>query len=529
MIDRESATTQLAALLEQHIDEVADAWAQMTYQNASFRPSDSWIDMLRTSAKQGLEAIIETLKTGSYISLKVYLSRLNIVSLKSGFKSSEVTESLLLCKDAIMEVISSGPIESSFVWAMIYELDACLRWIVGHFNTIAAAELNRCLRQQHENIIAMLNISEQATDSIDINVVLEHVAEGIMAAAHVEHCDFYIVDEDRNRLIPTVGTSHSPRPEKLIQAFLNYYPSPTSDPFYQLILEHKQPLVCENAQTDPRVNQAITSQMGTKSILSVPLVANHKVFAIVTTGTFSEYRTFTDEQLELTWDIARAAALVVENAGLHQQNRYMAALEERERLAREIHDNLAQALSILKLQASNIAELIRRGHFDQAQIFAADMVRTASEAHTDAREAITSLRTSVSTVSELMPTIEAYLDKFRKTYSMDVHLAVQDDCPLVLPPTSVVQLTRVIQEALANVRKHAKAHAVSINLQHDTQHLYVTIEDDGQGFEFSKIVQQENGGVGLQIMRERAESLGGHLKIDARPGKGTRIIAQIPL
>ncbi len=529
MIEQKTTSSELAALLEQHLEEIANSWAEKGYQIASFFPSEGWLDDLRASMTTGLRALIDVLTTGSCASLKTYLVDVSVTCLRSGFENCEATEAMLLCKDAVMAVIRREVVDTDTVWAMISELDTCLRLMVGHFNTLYIAETNRNLREQHEQIVSMLRIGAGDPESIDIDEVLRQVAEGIMAAVETDHCDFYLMDEAQNRLIPKCGVSKSPLSPEARQAFLSQPPDLTTDAFYRELVQRKQPLVAYNAQIDSRVNKEVVEAMGARSVLAVPLVANDRVFAVAATGTFQEYRTFTDEQIELAWDFARAATLVLENARLRQQNRQMAALEERERLAREIHDNLAQTLGILRLQASNIDDLVHRGQFEQAHIFLDEMKKTAAEAHVDAREAIFGLRHSASSASEFLPTLRTYLERFRATCGIEAQLVVRNETDLVLPGAAVIQLTRVIQEALTNVRKHARAHAAWVRLEQDDGQLSVMIEDDGEGFDLAEVSRKASGGVGLQIMRERAESLGGVLHIDTEPGKGTRIVAQIPL
>jgi len=529
MIDYQPATVDLSALLEQHIEEIAEAWAEQTSHNASFSPGELWLDVVRTATRPCLRAMIDALRSGSHVLLKDFLADLSRTCLRSGLATGDVTEFLLLSKDAVLAVISRYAFDPSVVWAVNLKLDACLRYVVGRFNTLYAAEMNRCLREQHEHIVSMLKIGEHAGDSVDIDEVLRHVALGVMAAAQVEHCDFYLVDENRNQLVPKRGISNAPAPEIALERFLERRLNLVEDPFFLELLERKEPMFCANLFEDPRVNKQVVSRADAKSILAVPLVANHHVVAVAMAGAFHGYRTFTNEQIELAWNVARAATLVIENARLYQQNRLMAALEEREWLAREIHDNLAQSLSILKLHASRVNELLASGQVEQAQTFLTEMIEMATEAHIDAREAIIGLRSNTASAAELLPTLQAYLDRFQRAYDIETRLVVQDQTAVALPTTAVVQLTRVIQEALANVRKHAKAREICVTLRHDDTSLMLTIEDDGQGFDLASVVGEAHGGVGLQIMRERAESLGGTLYIDTQPGRGTRVLAQIPL
>ena len=156
------------------------------------------------------------------------------------------------------------------------------------------------------------------------------------------------------------------------------------------------------------------------------------------------------------------------------------------------------------------------------------MKRTASEAQEDAREAIFGLRHSASSQAEIVPMLQARLERFRKVYGMDARLVVQDESLSALPTATVVQLTQIIQEALANVRKHANAKTISVYLARSGGHLIATVEDDGKGFDFGAMLAREYSGVGLQIMHERAQSVGGDLEI-ATSGEGTRVVVRVPV
>lgn len=685
MNNRSQIGEKLAALLDQHQVAIAASWAEKVYQNASFRPDDMWLKVLLASTTQGLSAMSAALATGSYLDLEAYLVQLSYACLRSGFESGEVTEALLLCKDAILPEISRlHSYDLEYVLAMIAELDTCLRWTAGHFNTLYATEMNRRLRGQHEHIVRMLKLGQQAPASLDIADILRHIAQGIISSIEADHCDFYLVDENQSHFMPMSGISKTPLPPMLVENFLKQSPDVNTDIFLREIMERKEPLVCHNAQSDPRANRELINLLGVKSVLAVPLVAHDMVLAIAMTGTFDSYRTFTQEQIELAWDVARAgtliienarlyekrlaeyqsfqrgisallqeleledvlkivcteaqrmtgtrgsavylldgdewlqlffhtgdnpaferipiadsltglalregrtiltncpaedkrlfcnsgditnlltapliangkatgvlyavnkplgftdddahligifadqAAIAIENAQLHRQVRHMAALEERERLAREIHDNLAQALSVLKLQASHVEDLLQHNLNEKARTYAAEMIKTAEEAYLDAREAIFSLRNSASSYADFLPMLQAHLERYHRIYGLDAHLETQDAVTISLPTTTMIQVTRIIQEALANVRKHAKANSVHVYLTQNDEHLIIKIADDGQGFDPAAVTTSDVSGVGLQIMRERAESAGGKLEVETQPGKGTHVVVYVP-
>ncbi len=521
-------TNEFSALVEHHAGQIANAWAALVFQEARYRPGSDWLDILHISTHQGIAALIDWWKEGSVSALETYLTQLCSACLRSGFSSMEVNDALLLLKDAIGVVLREHITgDAAAIWAAVSECDRQIRWMIGFFNQVYAAQMNRHLRAQYDHIAAMLKLVETTSESIDLDDVLRQVANGIIAVTDVDHCDFYLYDENNKRLIPKAGVHKTPFPEIGLDPLLHYSLDAQSDLFYQELLTRKTPLVSYDAPSDPRANQTLIALIGTKSILAVPLVANDRVIAIAVTGTFQTYRAFTDEQIQLAWDIARAAALVIEYERMRKQTQQMAALQERERLAREIHDNLAQGLTILKLQASNIQDLLRAGETDKASEFLAAMVRTASEVHTDAREAIVSLRNNAASASDFQPTVRAFLEKFQNMHGIKTELIIEADPACVLSLDVVLQLTRIIQEGVTNVRKHAQARQVTVTLKEERERLCVRIEDDGRGFDTAAVL---NGrGVGLQIMRERAESLNGEFRLESAPGRGTRIEVCIPL
>jgi signal transduction histidine kinase/phosphopantetheinyl transferase (holo-ACP synthase) len=263
-----------------------------------------------------------------------------------------------------------------------------------------------------------------------------------------------------------------------------------------------------------------------KNVLAAPLIANG--VAIGALYLVDKPGGFTEDEARIIRIFADQAAVAIENARLREHVRRIAALEERERLAREIHDNVAQVLSTLKLQASFANDLLHSGQIPQAQAALAELNKTASEAHADIREAIFSLRNNAASNLEFLPTLQSYLDRYRKSYGIDVQFSANEADRLSLSPNAAIQLPRIIQEALINVRKHAHASSVAITLEQNQDTLCVVIQDNGQGFNPSEAQEKSLSGVGLQVMRERAESIGGMFQIQSQPGQGTRITIQIP-
>ncbi|MAU08395.1 MAG: hypothetical protein CL607_01120 [Anaerolineaceae bacterium] len=520
----------LAQLLDDHLDDVILSWARDIYNTASFHPEKQWMNILIESNRYAVSALAGALRSGSYDGLEVYLLDLCEQTIRTGFETSEVIGWLLQCKNAVMPVISRAyPTDTEPAFRLMAILDQYLSWLVQRFNALYSTEINRQLQEQHDRIISMLQMGEYPHEQLDLDHILKQIAERIISVLHVNHCDFYMTSEETNMLTPKIGISRVPHDHKRKELFLSYPPDGKEDPFYSDLIQNQKPVVRNDIFADPRINPDINIEMGTKSLLAVPLVTHGRVVAIAVTGTFNTYRAFTAEQVELAWDIARAAALVIENTQMYEKTRHMAVLQERERLAREIHDNLAQALSVVHLQASHIGTLLDTGDIEQAKSFLGQLREVLNEANVDARDAIISLRHGTTTIQEFKHTIRKYLERYQDNYGLETHLVASDEANVTLSAESIIQLTRIIQEALTNVRKHAAAKSVCVEFVETSNYLICRVRDDGKGFDPDQLQPDQYAHVGLQVMRERAESLGGRMEIETAADEGSCISFRIPL
>jgi len=210
---------------------------------------------------------------------------------------------------------------------------------------------------------------------------------------------------------------------------------------------------------------------------------------------------------------------------LHAQLEDMAVLEERDRIARELHDSLAQALGYLSLRASVLGGHLEVGRLDQAAAELEHIQQVADDAYADVREAILGLRTK-ATRADLVPTLEEYLSRFSLQTGIKAELDVSRSATFRFSPTVEIQLIRVIQEALSNVRKHAGAERARVRLRREGGRALVSVEDDGRGFD--PTAAPASGHFGLATMRERTQIVGGELSVESAPGQGTRVVVSLP-
>lgn len=217
-------------------------------------------------------------------------------------------------------------------------------------------------------------------------------------------------------------------------------------------------------------------------------------------------------------------------AQMVKQQRTLAMLQERDRLARELHDSTGQVLGYVSLQAQAIGQWLRQGNTAEAEAQLARLVDVAQDAHVDLRDSILSLRSGAAAGWSFFAALEQHLATYQGNYGINAELILPPD--LVeedLAPEVGAQLVRVIQEALTNARKHAQAQNVRVTLARDGSRATIVVADDGIGFDPGTLPGDRHGHLGLILMRERLAQIGGSLAIRSRPGAGTEVTLRVPL
>ena len=224
--------------------------------------------------------------------------------------------------------------------------------------------------------------------------------------------------------------------------------------------------------------------------------------------------------------LADQAVIALEQALMAARLQSLAVVEERGRIAREMHDGLSQVLGYLSLETQTIEALLRQGQQANALNQLAQARSHIRDAQDDVREGILSLRTTLSGDVGLLPAMQQYVDEFEVQTGIQARLVSELPGHPSLSPLAEAQLVRIAQEALTNVRKHARAGQVQLRLGQASGQLRLTIADNGRGFDAAAVGR---GHYGLQTMRERAESVGGSVCVGSTPGTGTHVEVLLPM
>jgi signal transduction histidine kinase len=209
---------------------------------------------------------------------------------------------------------------------------------------------------------------------------------------------------------------------------------------------------------------------------------------------------------------------------LRTEVKQRAIREERERISRELHDGMAQVLGYVNTKVTAVRLLLKNKQQESAEEHLIQLEEAARELFVDIREAILGLRMTGQDGNDFAAVIQEYTQQYSRLSNIPVDLKVDSGAEgLRFDPETELQLLRIVQEALTNIRKHASADEAWIALQLDDENITLTVGDDGLGFDQSNDHMDKLTRFGLRTMQERAETVGALFSVDSEPGAGTRV------
>lgn len=258
---------------------------------------------------------------------------------------------------------------------------------------------------------------------------------------------------------------------------------------------------------------------------SIPLYAHSKELGVLNVAS-QDWRELSSEDLRLLYTIGDMLSIAIERAKLFNQSVQMGAIEERNRLAREIHDTLAQGLTAITLQLETAdAHLEKNIDAKKLQHAIQKALRLSRENLEEARRSVQDLRAAPLENRTLAEAIKSLTDPFQSNSNARVFFRITGK-NRPLPVRIETGIYRIIQEALTNIHKHASAREVNLQLDITPDRVNLTIKDDGKGFDPDQISPGHFGLIGL---RERTKLLGGQLTLQSNPGRGTLLEVSFPL
>ncbi len=260
------------------------------------------------------------------------------------------------------------------------------------------------------------------------------------------------------------------------------------------------------------------------TVVIVPLRYQQRVLGTLSLYSHGPMDEDNTEAPKLFDNVGKHLGMAVAKARLDEESRKLSLMRERNSLAHELHDSLAQTLAGIGFQVRILAETLGDGEAPAAQHEIVRIQNSLDEAHTELRELIANFRSPADAMG-VVPALEELTERFRKESGIATYLQIE--CPdLQLSPVSELQVLRIVREALNNVRKHSRAQTVRVLVRCEPGGTYrILVEDDGIGIGISEPAINASPGehLGLSIMHERARRISGDLRIESEPGEGTRI------
>lgn len=392
------------------------------------------------------------------------------------------------------------------------------RWV---FARIEAAE-SRAL-SRHRELLLLNTVAGAASRPMPLEKVLQVAIDGAVEATGVSGGLVCILDEANKELLHVACRNI---PDSLLGPMRKV--KLESDAVGSQVVRTGEPLQIRDITSDPRIG-AKGRESGFKSLISLPLKSDGKVNGVMALVS-REQLSFDDSQVDFLLTMGGQLAAAIERAKLRQQIADIAVIEERERIAREMHDGLGQVLGYINTQTLALKRLLSDNRIEEATEEATKMEEVARDLYADVREGILGLRVAPHRDGGFLPALGAYIIRFEEMCGVSTTLNSSEDAENAhLPPSAEVQLMRIVQEALTNVRKHSKAKSVTINVDCIAGRLVICVSDDGDGFDPTRLQVAGWPRFGLHTMGERAESVGGTFNIDSEAGCGTRISVSIPM
>jgi len=273
----------------------------------------------------------------------------------------------------------------------------------------------------------------------------------------------------------------------------------------------------------PEENRAYINSLGVRTLLTVPMVLGKETVGWICVRSSKAEPVELESKIYLAEALAGQATLAVQMARLSEQARQAAVLGERNRIARDIHDTLAQGFTgvIVNLEAANRA--LRKDNVELAAQHIEHSRNLAQSGLAEARLSVGALRPDVVPRVDLVEALQAMLRRFEASEALEGRVQVEGD-RCALPADVENELLRIAQESMTNVLKHAEARYVTLTLAFDAEAVHLRVADDGVGFDPAA----HHDGFGLLGMRERAERIGAKLHVTSRPRHGTRVETVVP-
>ena len=411
-------------------------------------------------------------------------------------------------------------------WFRALGLLAMLAVVIGGFRLrvrsveARSRQLELQVDSRTRELAALNDVAAVVSRSLDLQQILANALNKTLEIMGIEAGVIYLLQEEDEILTIAV---HQGLDEQFASEIDNLQ---VGEGFSGRVVQSAEPLVVPELAVDPRLTRSVVSESVFNSLAVVPLISRAQVLgtlAVIARGR----RDFSDQDIKLLTSIGDQIGVAVENAQLYEQAQQAAVMEERQRLARELHDSVTQSLHGSTLMAEAAVRIAATGDLERTRGYLTRLGEISQQALKEMRLLVYELRPLALADVTLVEALQQRLDAVERRAGIEVRL--EADEALDLPDTTEETLYRIAQEALNNALQHASPTSVVVSIhvtgEPPEQQVVLEVSDDGAGFDVNALGDQ--GGIGMASMKERAEKLGGNLVVHSSPGEGTQVKATL--
>ena len=453
----------------------------------------------------------------------------------------------------LTEVLRSGNISTTVHHVRNLEADRYLKVTMyplrdSHGNIHAVVELRRDVTaerdletqilRRHHQLLALSRISSAVSGLHDLDAILRIALDSVLEVINGAIGGILLLDEETQTLSYRIHRGVSAKYAEEMRMSVG-------EGVAGRVAQTGEPILLEDISKDPRtVRLDLVSAQGIRGVVSIPLKVKDKVVGVMNVAS-TEAGRFGADDVYLLNSIGDYLGTTIEQTRLYERlasagERYQALLQhalvtqedERKRIARELHDETSQALTSLTLSLQAIIGMAEMKGIEDTELM--DMLKKTQS------QAVHAANEIVKLMKELRPTLLDELGMYAAIHRyakdtlqpQDINVSAEfKGTDERLPMEVEVTLFRIAQGAIGNIMEHSQAKNATINVECDANECRLQIEDDGKGFNVSKVTQVESSGrgAGLFTMKERVKLVGGNCHVESQAGRGTKVTVQVPL
>ena len=376
------------------------------------------------------------------------------------------------------------------------------------------ARLTAEISYQRKSIDALLSITNPEADFPSIEKIFQKAIGPIQEITGFETVTARIYDPDRKCFKLMAQSGMTPEMIESLKCISDDFP------IFSEIMKKKAPAI--------KIPVELVKELGYKRTIFIPLVAGDTIVGSIDLPTKNDYIP-TDDEFRWFALVGRILGSMIYQAQLMERLQSRAVIQERTRLANELHDDVAQLVRSMKWGLEEARSALENEQPEYAAGVLENLETTVEHTSAYLREEMLGLREKVDSNQGIIPILEGMLLRFERNWGIKAELLMDNNFvsnqSIFLSSHAEIQLIRIVQEALMNVRRHAMAHTVTIKVSEDVDSLIFKIIDDGIGFRVENIPQES---LGLRIIRERASAIGAKVWIDSIEGTGTILKIELP-